>query len=336
MTEKTNLVLNSPTEWTNDTTKVVKYVDLFCGLGAFHTAFDRNNETSSNVKYKCVFACDINEKVRQIYEKNFNMKPDGDINNVNIGSLPEFDLLCAGFPCQPFSIAGKKEGFGNKNCGNLFYAILKFIDIKQPSVVILENVKNLFTIHQGETFKIIQSELENRNYKFSCKVVDSRYYNSPQSRQRVFIICDKHEQYIFKNIRNKIIPVSSIIDHSINEFFDYTENYKKEQCKGKGMMKYKLVNIKNGKGGRQGERVYDIEQCGPTICASSGGPGAKTGFYDFNGKIRTLSIQEALQMFGFDVTYKCDFVKKNDMMSFLGNSVVVSVLVELIKDLRFK
>ena len=100
------------------------------------------------------------------------------------------------------------------------------------------------------------------------------------------------------------------------------------------MMKYKLINNKTNKGGRQGERVYDITKCGPTICASSGGPGAKTGLYYFDGKIRTLSINEALKMFGFDESYKYDsLLNKKNMLFYLGNSIVVNVLEELIKDL---
>lgn len=100
------------------------------------------------------------------------------------------------------------------------------------------------------------------------------------------------------------------------------------------MMKYKLINKKSGKGGRQGERVYDINKCGPTICASSGGPGAKTGLYDFDGKIRTLTINETLKMFGFEITYKYESLSnKNNILFYLGNSIVINVLEELIKDL---
>ena len=98
--------------------------------------------------------------------------------------------------------------------------------------------------------------------------------------------------------------------------------------------KYKLINKTNGKGGRQGERIYDISKCGPTICASSGGPGAKTGFYEFDEKIRTLSIKETLQMFGFDLSYKYESLSnKKKMLFYLGNSIVVNVIEELIKDL---
>ena len=316
--------------------KEIKFIDLFCGLGAFHTAFNRYNIIQNDVKYTCVFACDINEGVRNIYEENYEIKPEGDINKINIDTMPDFDILCAGFPCQSFSIAGNQKGFEDKNRGNLFYNILEIIDKKQPSILMLENVKNLHTIHHGETFKIIKNELENRGYNVSYKVIDSRYYSSPQSRQRIYIICNKNTEYIFREIKNPIVPVSTIIDNSITAFFDYTKKYKLEKCSGKSMMKSKLINIKTGKGGRQGERIYDITKCGPTICASSGGPGAKTGLYDFNGKIRTLSVAETLKMFGFNQTYKFESLSnKKTMLFYLGNSIVVNVLEELIKDLEF-
>ncbi len=315
-------------------TKEVKYIDLFCGLGAFHTAFNRHNNAQNEVKYTCVLASDINDGVRNIYEENYRIKPEGDINKINIDNMPDFDILCAGFPCQPFSIAGNQKGFSDETRGNLFYKILKIVDKKQPTTLMLENVKNLHTIHKGETFKIIKNELEKRGYHVSYKVIDSRYYNSPQSRHRIYIICDKNKNYTFRALNNPIVPVSTIIDNTITEFFDFTQKYQLEKCTGKSMMKYKLINKKTGKGGRQGERVYDITKCGPTICASSGGPGAKTGLYYFDGKIRTLSIKETLKMFGFDDSYKYEsLVNKKDMLFYLGNSIVVNVLEELIKDL---
>lgn len=316
-------------------TKTIKYIDLFCGLGAFHTAFDRNNSLQNDIKYTCVLACDIDEGIRKVYEENYGIKPEGDINKVNIDMIPEFDILCAGFPCQPFSIAGNKEGFKDKKRGNLFYKILEIIDKKKPKTLILENVKNLQTIHKGETFQIIKNELDKKGYHVSYKVIDSRYYNSPQSRQRIYIICDQNKKYSFSEINNPIVPVSSIIDNTITEFFDYTKKYKLEKCNGKSMMKYKLINKETGKGGRQGERIYDITKCGATICASSGGPGAKTGLYDFDGKIRKLTVEETLKMFGFDSTYKYEsLTNKNNMLFYLGNSIVVNVVEKIIEDLK--
>ena len=279
-------------------------------------------------------ACDIDEKVRNIYEENYGIKPEDNINNIVIENIPDFDILCAGFPCQPFSIAGKQKGFGDETQGNLFYKLLEIIDIKRPTTLMFENVKNLCSINNGETFNYIKKELEKRGYNVSSKVIDSKYYNSPQSRQRIFIVCDLSNLYSFRVINNPIVPVSTIIDNSVTEFFDYSEKYTLEKCDGKNMMKYKMINKKTKKGGRQGERVYDINKYGPTICASSGGPGGKTGLYDFDGNIRTLNVQETLIMFGYNSAFKFDRLKnKNQLLYYLGNSIVVNVLEQLIADL---
>lgn len=312
--------------------KKITYIDLFCGLGAFHTAF--NKCSNNKINYKCVYACDIDANARKLYYENYNITPDGDINKVIINNIPDFDILCAGFPCQPFSIAGKQEGFSDKNKGNLFKRILQIIDIKKPKIVFLENVKNLHTINDGETFKVITDELTKRDYKVSYKVLDSKYYNSPQSRKRIYIICSREKIYKFKQVKLPIRPVSSIIDTTENNFFDYTKKYKLVKCTGNSTMIYKLINKITKKGGRQGERVYDINKHGPTICASSGGPGAKTGLYLIDNKIRTLNIKETLQMFGFNIDYKYSSLQYEKKILFhLGNSIVVNVLEHLISEL---
>jgi DNA (cytosine-5)-methyltransferase 1 len=318
----------------------IKYIDLFCGLGAFHTAFDFMS--NSHIKYNCVLACDIDDNVRKIYKANHKIEVAGDINSVDISKIPDFDILCAGFPCQPFSIAGKKEGFDDKIKGNLFFSILKIIDLKNPNTIILENVKNLLTINNGDTFKTIKSELDKRGYLISHKILDSKYYNSPQSRHRLFIIGNKQTQFIFPEIKNNIIPVSSIIDHTETRFLDYANKYKLEKCndtenKNNCKMLYKLVHKITNNGGRQGERVYSINHCGPTICASSGGPGAKTGLYYINNMVRRLNAKEGIKMFGFNNDYLWDeFVKEEDMLFYLGNSIVVDVLKIILKSLELQ
>lgn len=317
--------------------QIINYIDLFCGLGAFHQAFDLNN--SNDVKYNCVFACDIDTGIQQLYNENYNIVPKGDITKINIDEIPAFDILCAGFPCQPFSLAGKKEGFNDKDKGNLFFSILKIIDKKKPRQIILENVKNLLSINEGKTFNTIMDELKKRKYNVSHRIIDSKYYNCPQSRQRLFIVCDKNKKYIFNEVKNEIVNVSTILD-KVDTFFNYGDKYLLEECKNSNkktngcVMKYRLINKITKKGGRQGERIYSIDSCGPTICASSGGPGSKTGLYYINNKIRTLNVNETLKMFGFKQDYKRTSIKNdNTMLFYLGNSIVVNVLSEIIKNL---
>lgn len=339
----------------------IRYIDLFCGLGAFHTAFNEFNkmfetkfdtkfETKSGTKsetkfdtkfetkfetkietnqktFECVLACDIDEGIRKIYKENYNIEPKGDI--CTIENIPDFEILCAGFPCQPFSIAGNGHGFKDKK-GNLFYDILKIIDAKQPPMCILENVKNLKTHDNGKTYKVIETELKNRGYLLTSKVINSACYGSPQARHRIFIVATKNKAFEIPEM--KIYSnVSSIIDFSVDDSIDlkkYTpekkERPEKKEKKGIPIILYDVISKSTQKGGRQGERVYSIDSAGITVCASSGGPGAKTGLYKVGNNVRRLTVKETIGMFGFPENFKLSSCEKS--LFYLGNSIVVNVL----------
>jgi len=190
----------------------VRYIDLFCGLGAFHTAFN-----SSKENFKCVLACDIDDGARRIYEANYGLKPEGDIRKIDLATMPDFEIICAGFPCQPFSIAGKQEGFKDEVKGNLFYDILKIIDAKNPPMCILENVKNLETHDNGNTYKTIIAELKKRNYLVTSKVINATDYGSPQARQRIFIIATRDKEFTIPVPTKTTNPVSTIIDKTVEK-----------------------------------------------------------------------------------------------------------------------
>lgn len=317
----------------------IRYVDLFCGLGAFHTAFN------TSTRFKCVLACDIDEGVRAIYEANYGLKPEGDIRKLNMDTLPDFEILCAGFPCQPFSIAGNGEGFKDTEKGNLFYDILKIMDRKKPPMCILENVKNLRTHENGETHKTIEQELAKRGYIVTSKVLNATEYGSPQARQRIFIVATQGKGFTIPpptGIRN---TVRSIIDSRViaNDLDPLKYTVKPKQQTGDATKPHclydvfpilseakqkRLLEAKKSiepKGGRQGERVYSIDSVGVTICASSGGPGAKTGLYKVDNTIRRLTVQETLGMFGFPKDYTFLTTSAEDSLFYLGNSIVVNV-----------
>lgn len=302
------------------------YIDLFCGLGAFHTAFN------TDPSFKCVFACDIDEGIRRLYNANYGMDVHGDIRTIDTNTLPKFDILCAGFPCQPFSIAGNGEGFQDIEKGNLFYDILKIIDAKSPRMCILENVKNLKTHDSGKTYKTIEVELMKRGYLVTSKVVNAAEYGSPQARHRIFIVATKDSPFEIPNGSNVPTPVQSILDmkNTTNELngdkYDLHAKDSKEKSITKPKILYDVVDKKSGKGGRQGERVYDITHAGVTVCASSGGPGAKTGLYKVGDGIRRLTVEETLGMFGFPKNYKFENVSSEHALFYLGNSIVVDVV----------
>jgi len=307
-------------------TQPIKYIDLFCGLGAFHTAFH------SNPAFECVFACDIDEGIQQIYEKNYGITVHGDIRT-SLDLIPQFDILCAGFPCQPFSIAGNGEGFQDEEKGNLFYEILKIIDKGQPAMCMLENVKNLKTHDGGKTYQTIEQELVTRGYMVTSAILNAVDFGSPQARQRIFIVASRNQSFAIPlPTHTQPNPVNHIIDPSIHQEDIHRDKYElkektdRETCLAKPKILFDVVDKKTQKGGRQGERVYDPTHVGITICASSGGPGAKTGLYQISDTIRRLTVKEAVGMFGFPSTYDFSDTKNEKALFYLGNSIVVNVL----------
>lgn len=309
---------------------MIHYIDLFCGLGAFHTAFSKSD------KFKCVFACDIDEGIRRIYNANYGLQPHGDIRTVT--TLPKFDILCAGFPCQPFSIAGNRDGFQDTEKGNLFYDILRIIDANKPELCILENVKNLETHDDGRTFQKIRTELETRGYNVTWRVLNAAHFGSPQARERIFIVASRRP-FEIPSVSVSATPVASILDADEQRLLDLSkynlvEKHSAAKSKQKPHILYDLQSKTTGKGGRQGERVYDIQHVGVTVCASSGGPGAKTGLYQTPTGIRRLNVKETLRMFGFPDSYTFPNTTDEDALFYLGNSIVVNVVDSFVRPLE--
>ena len=167
------------------TSKELTFVDLFCGIGSFHHSL-------SSLGLKCVFACDIDEECRNTYEKNYGFKPAGDITNINVVDVPQFDVLCAGFPCQPFSLAGQHQGFKDAR-GNMFFEVMRFVEHHKPACIILENVTGLEKHNNGKTLKQMIVTLEEQSYNVITKVLTCSDYGIPQMRKRLFIVAMKCE-----------------------------------------------------------------------------------------------------------------------------------------------
>jgi DNA (cytosine-5)-methyltransferase 1 len=333
LTPPSNEVIE-PVTTSQEQGRQLKYIDLFCGLGAFHQAFNNSPQ------FKCVFASDIDSGIQKIYKTNYGIDVHGDIRTVDTEKMPDFDILCAGFPCQPFSIAGNGEGFNDTEKGNLFYEILRIIDAKTPPMCILENVKNLKTHDEGKTYKTIEDELTKRNYKVTSKVLNAVAFGSPQARQRIFIVATKNKPFVIPTGTNTTNPVSTILDSKVDTETINRQKYGVEPTNSqvtdisKPKIVANIVDLKTKKGGRQGERVYDPSHVGITVCASSGGPGAKTGLYQVGTKIRRLTVTETLGMFGFPSTYNLTDVKPENALFYLGNSIVVNVVNAFVKPVQ--
>lgn len=158
-----------------------RFIDLFAGIGGIRLGFE-------SVGGHCVFSSEFDEDACKTYEANFGEHPAGDITKIDEKSIPDFDILLGGFPCQAFSIIGKKEGFANETCGTLFFDIERILREKRPPAFMLENVRNLTAHDGGKTFKIIKSHLENLGYHVYAKVLNALDYGVPQKRERIIIV----------------------------------------------------------------------------------------------------------------------------------------------------
>jgi len=162
----------------------IRFIDLFAGIGGFRLGLQRSSD-----KYRCVWSNDINKHANQIYTKRFGEENhhSGDIREIEPKNIPDHDLLCAGFPCQAFSVAGQRHGF-NDTRGTLFFEIARIIQDKRPTLLLLENVKGLLNHDEGFTFQIIIESLEELGYLVEWQVLNSKHFGVPQNRERVFII----------------------------------------------------------------------------------------------------------------------------------------------------
>ena len=158
----------------------LRCADLFCGIGGFHIA-------ARNLGLSVVYACDIDGAARQAYATNYGLTPDGDITKAAMDSVPSFDILLAGFPCQPFSIIGRREGLNDPR-GSLFFEVMRFVRAQRPEGVILENVKQLATADRGRVLTRIRDELEGEGYTVDCQILNALDYGLPQKRERTIIV----------------------------------------------------------------------------------------------------------------------------------------------------
>lgn len=310
----------------NETLKEYSFIDIFCGIGGFHLAL-------SSFGAKCVFASDINREAQKVYKNNFGINPEGDITKIEANNIPAHDILCAGFPCQAFSISGHQTGFNNEKSGKLFFEVIRIAKHRKPQVIILENVSNLKSHDNGNSLKRILNELQQIGYTTHAKVLCASDYNVPQSRRRLYIVAFRSSlnvsSFTFPDPTPLKRNLSSMLETAndatksceISRDFQLRNNYLhlEDECK-KPYIRIGEIGL-----GRQGERIYSPKGCATTLSSNGGGLGGRTGIYLINEKIRKLTSRECARLMGFPEKFKIAETNNQAYQQF-GNSVVVDVL----------
>ena len=299
------------------------FIDLFAGLGGFRIALE-------SLGAKCVYSSEWDRPVQKVYEENFGDLPDGDITKVDEKSIPDHDILCAGFPCQAFSISGKQRGFEDSR-GTLFFDVARIVKEKKPSIVFMENVKNFATHDYGHTLEVVKSTMEELGYIFYQKVLNSVDYGIPQKRERIYMVCFRKNL----NVNDFVFPKPFKLEKHVEDYLIQDENVVKNLYINRPDTvmndvldtKYSDKPIRLGivnKGG-QGERIYSTKGIAVTLSAYGGGVFAKTGGYLINGKTRKLPPRECARIMGYPDSYKISRSHSQAYKQF-GNSVVIDVL----------
>lgn len=259
----------------------VRFVDLFCGIGSFHYSFKK-------LGFECVMASDIYKPAVENYKTNYGIEPQGDICKIDPASIPEYDILCAGFPCQPFSQAGHHKGFEDSR-GTMFSQVMRFVKHNLPKIVVLENVQALLTHDNGQSFTKIKEELESTGYTIKHKVLLCSDYGIPQMRKRLFIV----------GFRNESVSVCDLDD-----FFELSVYNKRTTLK-----EYLGKNFKK-------EVAYTLR------CGGKNSPIDDRHNWDgymVDDKEYRLSIEDGLKLQGFE---EYNLVgKKNEKWKMIGNTI---------------
>lgn len=316
------------------------FIDLFAGLGGFRLALE-------SLGGKCVFSSEINPHACAIYEKNFGDNPYQDIITLDPHTLPDFTVLCAGFPCQAFSIAGKKQGFKDTR-GTLFFDVCRIISEKKPPVVLLENVKNLVKHDNGKTFTTIISSLEELHYNVSFKILNAKDFSTAQSRERIIIVgihkdfSDKAFQFNLKSYPS--VTIKDILEnqHSHLEESEYTiidKNCQKIQKSGLIFSGYRNKNIRKvgvnpntlhlSRVHKQPNRIYHINGVHPTLSSKE----SSGRYFVYNGNtVFKLNLLECFRLMGFDDNY-VKFGSQVNLYNRIGNSICIPMIKEVMSSI---
>lgn len=299
------------------------FIDLFAGLGGFRLSLE-------SLGAKCIYSNEWNKAVQKVYAENFGELPEGDITKVNEKDIPDHDILCAGFPCQAFSVSGKQKGFEDSR-GTLFFDIARIIKAKKPKIIFMENVKNFVVHDNGRTLNIVKRIIDDLGYTFYEKVLNATDFGIPQRRERVYMVCFRKDL----NIKSFSYPKPFKLIHHLEDFLLKDETMVKDLYIKRDDIYYndlidntysdKSIRLGIVNKGGQGERIYSTKGAAITLSAYGGGVFSKTGGYLINGRPRKLHPRECARIMGYPDSYKIS-ESPNQAYQQFGNSVVIDVL----------
>ena len=287
----------------------MKFLELCAGIGGFRQALE-------NLGCECVGYSEIDKHAIKLYSAWYNDECNfGDITKIEAEKLPDFELLVGGFPCQAFSIAGKRGGF-NDTRGTIFFDFARIMKAKKPKFAIFENVKGLLNHDGGKTYETMLRTLDELGYNAQWGILNTRFHGLPQNRERVYIVANLRERSSTKIL--------------FERGDDITDKVERTEQSTIGAMTglYKIGDIDGLN--TQYSRVYDSEGVSTTINAQGGGLGAKTGLYNAGDKVRRLTPKECFRLQGFkdemvELGYKLG-ISDTQLYKMAGNAVSVPVV----------
>ncbi|MEI7501433.1 MAG: DNA (cytosine-5-)-methyltransferase [Bacteroidota bacterium] len=307
-----------------------KFIDLFAGIGGIRLAYQ-------NLGGKSVFTSEIDNFAKKTYEANFGEVPFGDITKINENDIPDHDLLLAGFPCQPFSIAGvskktslgREHGFKDATQGTLFFDIARILDVKRPKAFMLENVKNLLSHDKKLTFKVI-SEILSVDYKLFFKVLDGRFY-VPQHRERIIIVGFRRE--IFGEDVAFSFPEPDLTERKFKTILDPKpdEKYTLSDKLWNYLQNYAIKHKAKGNG--FGFGMTDLNGVSRTLSARYYKDGSEILIPQNGVNPRRLTPRECARLMGFPDSFIIP-VSDNRAYKQFGNSVIVPMIQAVAKQVK--
>ena len=301
----------------------IRFIDLFAGIGGTRLAFENN-------KMKCVFSSEWDKFSQDTYEANFGHRPFGDITEIQSIDIPKFEILVAGFPCQPFSSIGKREGFLHETQGTLFHEICRILDDKKPVAFLLENVKGLKTHDGGNTWSVIQESLKSRGYSVDSAILDASDFGVPQRRERIYIVgfkksVIKNPNFIFPR------PTTKNPDQKVG-IGQFIESNVTDRSISKHLQDVYLKKVDDGR-----PEIVSVTSTKPvkTLVASYHKIQRLTGTFVKDGPtgLRLLTENECKAIMGFPKNFKVP-VSRTQMYRQFGNSVAVPVVQKIASNVK--